>query len=254
MLSDWKDKVESFDERRDLVIVGPYNETIQYCVDQFISLAEISIRKQNYFAVALSGGSTPKAIYHSLASPQNRDKIDWTKVLLFWSDERSVPPNDKESNYHMALEAGLGSLPIKSENIFRMKAEENIEENACEYENLILTKIPNKVFDLVLLGLGEDGHIASLFPKTHGLKIQNKLVIGNFIPQKDTWRMTLTYECINSAKCTVLYVLGKSKAEIAARVLLGTFEPDLIPAQKIGTLNRRALWIMDNDAAELVNL
>ena len=163
-----------------------------------------------------------------------------------------MPPESEESNYHMAMAAGFASLPLKPENIFRMKAEENIEKNALEYEKLILTRIPNKVFDATLLGMGEDGHTASLFPMTHGLKVQNRLVIGNFVPRLDTWRMSLTFDCINASQHILLYVLGKSKAEMVERVLTGPYEPDLLPIQKVGTPIHRALWILDNDAAALV--
>jgi 6-phosphogluconolactonase len=248
----WKILVQDFDERRDIVIPGNQTETIQYCVEQFIEIAQNCIESQGYFAVALSGGSTPKAVYQILASPENRQKIKWDKVLLFWSDERNVPPEDKESNYHMAMEAGFASLPLKRENIFRMKAEDRIEEHALEYETLIQTRIPKKIFDVVLLGMGEDGHTASLFPMTHGLKVQNRLAIGNFVPQKNTWRMTLTYDCINSAGHILLYVLGKSKKEMVVKVLTGPYDPNIIPAQKVGTPTHRALWIMDEDASELL--
>lgn len=245
----WKEKVQDFDERRDIVIPDDYEETLKYCVNQFIEIANACIQQQGYFAVALSGGSTPQAIYQSLASQENRSKIDWSQVLLFWSDERSVPPDHKDSNYRMAMDAGFVTLPLKPENIFRMKAEENIEENALEYEKLIQTRIPKKIFDAVLLGMGEDGHTASLFPMTHGLKVQNRLVIANFIPQKSTWRMTLTYDCINVSRHILIYVLGDSKKEMTARVLTGSYEPDILPIQKIGTPSHRALWILDNAAA-----
>lgn len=252
LTENWRDKIQAFDERRDLVIPGGYAETIRYCVNQFIEIANTAIKKQGYFAVAFSGGNTPKPIYHSLASSENRDKIDWSKVLLFWSDERSVAPTAQESNYHMVMDAGFSSLPLKPENIFRMKAEENIDENALEYEKLILTRIPNKVFDAILLGMGDDGHTASLFPMTHGLKVQNRLVISNFIPKLDTWRMTLTFECINASKHTSIYVFGKSKREVVASVLSGPYEPDLLPIQKIGTPTHRVLWILDDEAASLL--
>lgn len=248
----WKAIVQDLDERRDIAIPGNCAETLRYCVAQFIEIADASIRDHDYFAVALSGGSTPKAIYQSLAAPENRNKVDWGKVLLFWSDERSVPPNDQESNYRMAMDAGFASLPLKPENIFRMKAEENIEKNALEYEKLIQTRIPQKIFDAVLLGMGEDGHTASLFPMTHGLKVQNHLATANFIPQKDTWRMTLTYDSINAARHILLYVLGKGKDEMVSRVLTGPYEPNMLPAQKVGTSTHRALWILDKDSSAML--
>lgn len=250
----WAHQLQNFDARRDILIPGSYEETIRFCVEQLIEIANAAIEDHGYFAVALSGGSTPKAIYKALASSENRDRINWSKVLLFWSDERSVAPTNPESNYHMAMEAGFKSLPLKAENIFRMKAEENIENNALIYEKLIQTHIPQKTFDAILLGMGEDGHTASLFPATHGLQAKGRLVIANFIPQKDTWRMTLTYECINSAHHILIYVLGKEKADMTKRVLTGPYEPDLLPIQKIGLPKHRACWILDSDAAALLPL
>lgn len=251
---NWKSKIQGFDDRRDLVIPGSYDKTIQYCVEQFIEIANISIKEHGYFAVALSGGSTPKAIYQALSSQKNKNKIDWSQVLLFWSDERNVPPTDKESNYHMAMEAGFSSLPLKPENVFGMKVENNIENNAFEYEQKIKDHLPNGVFDAILLGMGEDGHTASLFPKTHALKVENRLVTPNFIPQKDTWRMTLTFDCINKAHHILLYVLGKDKAQMVARVLTTSYEPDELPVQKIGTPSHRALWILDQDSSALLKI
>lgn len=242
--TNWKKQVKSFDDRRNIASIGNKEETIQYCIDQFIEIADSNIKDHGYFAVALSGGSTPKSIYEGLASPENSKRVDWSKVLLFWSDERSVPPTDADSNYHMAMQAGFSKLPLKPENIFRMKAENEIEKHAQEYEHLIKTKIPLQVFDAVLLGMGEDGHTASLFPHTKGLKIEDRLAIGNFVPQKNTWRMTLTYPCINSAKNILIYVLGKDKEEMVKRVLSGPYEPDLLPIQRVGTSKNKALWIL----------
>lgn len=248
----WKTEVQNFDERRDIAIPGNREETIHYCVEQFIEIANSCIEKQGYFSVALSGGSTPKAIYQALSSPKNRNRIDWTKVLLFWSDERNVPPNHQDSNYKMVMDANFSSLPLKKENIFRMKAENNLEQNALDYEKLIQKHVLNESFDMVLLGMGDDGHVASLFPMTHGLNVHHRLVISNFIPQKETWRMTLTFECINKAQHILLYVLGKEKQKMVEQVFLGPYNPNFLPAQKVGTPLHHALWIFDLDAAALL--
>nr|WP_166155079.1 6-phosphogluconolactonase [Neochlamydia sp. AcF84]NGY94701.1 6-phosphogluconolactonase [Neochlamydia sp. AcF84] len=250
--SSWKTKIQVFDDRRDLVAAGNYREALLYCVEQFINLANTCIENQGYFAVALSGGSTPKAIFQILTSLENRERIDWSKVLLFWSDERSVPPTHPESNYLNAMEAGFNALPLKATNIFRMQAENNIEENARHYQHLIQTKIPKKNFDAVLLGMGEDGHTASLFPQTSGLHAGDRLVIGNFIPQKNTWRMTLTYECINAASYILLYVFGKGKEDMVFQALKGPYNPELIPVQKVGTPTHKALWILDDNSKSLL--
>jgi len=236
------------DARRDLVIPGNKKTTIQFSVEHFIALANEAIKAHEAFFVALSGGSTPKAIYEVLADEKNQDRLDWTRVILFWSDERAVGPNHPDSNYKMAMEAGFDKLPIPKNKIFRMVAEQEIEKSALAYEQLIEKTMPQG-FDLVMLGLGEDGHTASLFPKTHGLHAQERLVVANYIPSMNTWRMTLTYHCINHARNTVIYVLGPGKANILKRALSTEYEPDTIPVQRVGTATNRALYICDNDAA-----
>jgi 6-phosphogluconolactonase len=246
--------IKSYDERRNIAIPGDQEATLHFCAEHFYETVQQSLKNQNYFAVALAGGSTPKAIYERIAAHPKRLTIDWTRILLFWSDERNVPPNHSDSNYAMALKAGFDSLNIPQENIFRMQAETDIEENAKVYENLILNKIPSQKFDLVLLGIGEDGHTASLFPYTHGLHANKRLVIANFIPEKNIWRMSLTFECINAAKQSCVYVLGSNKAEILQRLLNGPFNPDLLPAQLVGTLKHPALWIADADASAKLRL
>jgi 6-phosphogluconolactonase len=248
-----ENEIRSYDERRDIAIPGNKEATLRFCIENFIAVARKSIEERGAFSVALSGGSTPKAIYELLTQPQYRDQIDWNRALIFWSDERSVPPTDPESNYHMAMEAGLKTLPIPKDHIFRMEAEHNIEENALKYDELIKTKLSPGIFDLVMLGMGDDGHTAPLFPKTHGLHSNQRLAIANFIPQKDTWRMTLTFECINQARHIAFYVLGKSKAEMLKRVLSSPYDPDLFPSQRVGTPTHKALWIADRDAAHLLN-
>lgn len=253
MLKNWKESIHSFDDRRDLIVPGDATETIRFCAKQFIVVGQKEISEKGFFAVALSGGSTPKAIYELLSTEEYRHKLDWPRVRLFWSDERCVPPTDKESNFRMAMDAGFASLPIPEKQIFRMPAESpDLESAAKAYEKLIYEYVPEGKFDLVMLGMGDDGHTASLFPKTHGLHPNTSLVITNFIPQKDAWRMTLTFECINQAKEIAIYVLGKSKAKMVKQVLNGPYEPDNYPIQSIGTRTHKALWIVDKDAASLV--
>lgn len=243
-------QIEAFDQRRDLVLPGNKEETLTFCTEHWLYLARKSIQEHGYFAVALSGGGTPKAIFERLK--KQSAALDWTKVLLFWSDERAVPPSDAESNYHMAMESGFEALPIPPQHIFRMPAEGNIEEGARYYENLIVKQLPDQQFDLVMLGMGEDGHVASLFPQTHGLHVEERAVIANYIPQKSCWRMTLTFSCINAARNIAVYVLGESKAEMLARVLSEPYEPDLLPAQRVGTATNKALWIADSAASKVL--
>jgi 6-phosphogluconolactonase len=246
-------KPKSWDERRLLLIPGDYLSTLIFCVEHFIALAHKAIADHGIFCVALSGGSTPKAIFEHLCQPPYRAKVQWSKIFLFWSDERSVPPAHPESNYHMAMEAGFKDMDIPSSHIYRMRAEENIQENALRYEEQIRSVLKGQPFDLIMLGMGEDGHTASLFPHTEGLKVKDRLVIANYIPQKQTWRMTMSYGCINQARHIAIYVLGASKKEILKNVLKSADQFDNFPVQAVGTKENKALWIADEAAAALIS-
>lgn len=242
----------SLDERRDLIIPGGSADTIDFSIQQFLELAHSSIEHQGLFAVALSGGQTPKAIYQGVAKSKERSIVDWKRVLFFWSDERCVPLDHPDSNFRMAKETGLLQL-VPSENVFPMRADaEDLEQSATDYENLLIQKLPGRAFDLVMLGMGEDGHTASLFPKTHGLHPNERLAIPNFIPEKEVWRLTLTFSCINKARQAQVYVLGKSKAAMVKKALTGPYEPDQLPVQRVGTPEHKALWILDHDAASFI--
>lgn len=247
---NWKEKIESFDKRRDIIIAGSAEETVMFCTKQFLQIGRESIEKNGLFSVALSGGTTPNAIFKEISKPCYAQELNWSKVLCFWSDERSVPPDHSESNYFNAMHSGLENLPIPPENIFRMPAENNIEENAHAYDHLIREKIPSLQFDLMMLGMGEDGHTASLFPRTHGLHTKDRLVIANYVPQKHTWRMSMTYECIHNAKTICIYVIGANKSNAVAKILLSSYDPDNLPVQRIGTPSHKAIWILDTAASE----
>lgn len=249
---NWQQMIESFDERRDIIIPGDTKETVNFCVKQFLQIAADAIEKRGRFVVALSGGSTPNAIFKELTNEDNRSKIDWTKVFCFWGDERSVPPSHPDSNYHTAMQAGLSALPLPAANIFRMPAESDIEENTLAYEQQLLSICPSGEFDLVMLGMGEDAHTASLFPRTHALHSDQRLVVANYVPQKKAWRMTLTYKCINAARQIDIYVMGKNKAAMLSQVLSSPYDPDSLPIQRIGTSTHKALWILDRDAGEKI--
>ncbi|MDR3625171.1 MAG: 6-phosphogluconolactonase [Chlamydiales bacterium] len=242
--------IKRFDKRRDIVIPGNKDETLHFCVEHFIKTANDAIKDHGYFAVALSGGSTPKAIFEKLASDQNAKRIAWEKVRIFWSDERAVPPDNLDSNYKMAMDAFLTKLPIKKDQVFRMKAERDIEIHAILYEDSINRKV--KIFDLIMLGMGDDGHTASLFPHTQGLDIEDRLIVANFIPQKNVWRMSFTYTGIHNTRNLAIYVIGANKAKVLAKVLSSHYEPEEFPAQKIGTPACKALWIVDKDASSLL--
>lgn len=242
-------KPYAIDERREILIPGDQGETLDYAVTHWIAAAERAIREKGRFFVALSGGSTPKKIFQALSSKEYRDQVEWSNVFLFWSDERSVPPDHPDSNYHMALvEGGLNTLPIPIEHIFRMHAEEEIEKNALGYELTIKKQLGGRPFDLIMLGMGDDGHTASLFPHTKALLETKRLVVANHVPQKNSWRLSFTYTLINQAKEICLYVMGENKREMLEKVLTGPFNKEEHPSQNVGTKEHKALWIADTAA------
>lgn len=249
----WLKEVKTFDERRDIIIPGDQKDMVHFCIEHFLTIGKSAILHHQFYAVALSGGSTPKTIFQELSKPEYRDEIDWSRVYLFWGDERAVPPSHPESNFLMAMESGFNRIPIPRNQIFRMEAERDIEAGARRYEELIKQHIPWGSFDLVMLGMGEDGHTASLFPKTHGLHTNDRLVIANYVPQKDTWRMSLTFSCINASHNICIYVMGKSKAAMVKKILTDPYNPDTLPIQAAGTPLHKALWILDTEAAALIS-
>lgn len=252
--SKWQACIKNFDARRNIAMPGSHEETIEFCVEYFIERAREAILEKDCFTVALSGGSTPKEILKLLASETYSHRVEWSKVLFFFGDERSVGPENADSNYKMAMDCALKSLKIDPSHIFRMVAEKDPEENAEAYAKLIEEKVPNSQFDLITLGMGDDGHTASLFPHTQALDVTNRLVVYNEVPQKQTHRMTFTYPCINQAHHICFFVLGEKKAPMLKEVLQGPYVPHEHPSQKIGTQTHKALWIVDQDAAKGLDL
>lgn len=241
--------IESWDDRRVFVVPGHEQETLQFAKEHWIHSAKRSIQQRGRFAVALSGGSTPKAIYQLLSKEKD---LEWDKVYLFWSDERGVPSDHPESNYKMSMESGLKHLPIPPDQIFRMTAEKDPERNARDYEEKIRRVLGKSLFDLVMLGVGEDGHTASLFPNSPALSIEDRLVAAHFLPEKKSWRMTLTFPCINNSNQSAIYALGIQKAPIVRTVLDAPIISSY-PASRIGTSQHKTLWILDSDAASRLN-
>ena len=239
-----------FDERRDFISLKDEKAMIAFAVEHWIHSARRAIQQKGRFAVALSGGSTPKAIYRALAETK---EVEWEKVFLFWSDERAVPPTHPESNYYMAMEAGLKQVSIPKSQIFRMVAEEKIEKNAKEYEEKIRHNLGSSLFDLVMLGMGEDGHTASLFPGTEALRIEDRLATSNFAGPKKGWRMTLTFPCLEQSAHLAIYAAGKKKGITLAQVLTASIDSPW-PASRLGTPSRKALWILDQEAANELSL
>ncbi len=233
----------------DIRILNTPQELFQAAAAEFIALASTAIRDHEKFSVALSGGSTPKSLYSVLA----RSALPWDKIFFFWSDERHVPPDHPESNYRMAKEALLSIVPVPPENIFRVRAEEkdanvvakDYEEALRSFFRLRPGEFPR--FDLILLGLGPDGHTASLFPNTPALNETKRLVVANWVEKFKTNRITFTYPVLNYAACVIFLVSGGDKSEIVREVLENPGAD--LPSQKVHPANGRLLWLLDKDAA-----
>ncbi|NDD58105.1 MAG: 6-phosphogluconolactonase [Chlamydiae bacterium] len=241
-----------WDQRRDILIPGNASETIAFCVKHFLLAYHEAIKDHGAFYVALSGGSTPKSIFQALTTAPLCNQIDWSKIHLFWSDERSVGPQDPDSNFHMAMESGFKKMPIPAGNIHRMQAEEEIEKNAIAYQQKISSIVKNNSLDYIMLGMGEDGHTASLFPGTSALHEEKQLVVANWVPQKNTWRMTFTYPLIHLAKQVVIYVIGDNKKEMLLSVWNDHTHPHTYPVSFIGNSTHKATWICDSLAASKI--
>lgn len=203
------------------------------------------------FTVALSGGSTPKLLYQLLADPNEpfRERVQWAQTHFFWSDERHVPPDDPESNYRMANEALLAHVPVPENNVHRIPSENpNAAEAAGDYERTLIEVTNSSLprLDLILLGLGPDGHTASIFPGSQVLNETERLVAAPWVEKLKTYRITMTLPLINNAAAVMFLVSGADKAEIVREVLEG---PKQYPAQYVNPTNGEFLWMLDKDAA-----
>lgn len=218
--------------------------------DFIAETATETLRSKDVFSIALSGGSTPKTLYELLASGKYANKIDWRKTLVFFSDERCVSPDDEQSNFRMANESMLSKIEIPPENVFRIRGEIAPSEAAAEYENSIKQSLgADPSFDLILLGLGDDGHTASLFPKTRALRETKKIVAANYVEKFDAFRLTLTFPAINSAAKVIFLVTGANKAATVKKVL-SEESPDF-PASLIKPRGE-CVWFLDEAAASLL--
>ena len=225
-----------------------------HAADIFVTAAQSAIQEHGRFVVALTGGSSPVGIYKLLATPEYQSKIDWAKVFVFWGDERWVPLNDDLSNAKMSAENLLNHVPIPKGNIFPMyKQGVTPEGYAMEYEQLIKsTAGENGQFDLILLGMGDDGHTASLFPGEAVLKEENKWVAAYFLAPQNMYRITLTTPIINRARQIVVVTFGQNKAHALHQVLNGDYNPEQYPTQLLKPVDGKLLFLTDTAAAGLV--
>lgn len=239
-------------------IFSSFEELNFYAAEKFVEIANDSIARRGRFSVALAGGSTPKSLYQLLTSEEFVNKIDWEKVYFFFGDERNVTPDDEESNFRMASESFFKPLKIVGKNIFRWQTElKDARKTAADYEdkiknffNLSADEFPR--FDLILLGMGADGHTASLFPFSKALNEIEKIAVANPVEKLDTTRLTLTQTTINNAANVFFLVRGADKAETLRAVLEGDFEPEKYPSQAVKLRDGNLYWLIDREAARLL--
>jgi 6-phosphogluconolactonase len=223
----------------------------------FVEWAWQAIAKDSRFCVALSGGKTPETFYKILATQDFRTQVDWPRVHIFWSDERPVPPESSESNYGLARRELLVRVPIPGANVHRMEAERpNIGKSAQDYEDLLRQYLPTDArgfprFHLILLGLGTDGHTASLFPGQRGMRDTSRWVSTPMVPKIGSRRMTLTLPVLNAAHRAAFLVTGGEKAEVLYALLAGMANPPL-PAQLVTVPEGTRTILCDEAAARLV--
>ncbi len=217
----------------------------------FTHLAAEAISQRGRFTVALAGGSTPRQLYALLAGKE----IDWRSIHFFWGDERCVPPENPESNFRMAYDVLLSRVQVPAGNIHRIPAESPLDEAARRYETALhlFFGVNSPVFDLILLGLGPDGHTASLFPGAPAVRETTRWVAGvvhTTPPPPLLDRITLTPVVLNAARNVLFLVSGADKTEPLRKVLRGPFQPDLLPAQSVAPVDGKILWLVDRAAAQ----
>jgi 6-phosphogluconolactonase len=213
--------------------------------EHFVAQAAEAIAARSRFLVALAGGSTPRATYALLATDAFASRIDWSRVCVFWGDERCVPPDHADSNYRMTREVLLDHVPISTENVHRIAGELDPAQAAASYERELKTAMgADGRLDLVLLGLGSDGHTASLFPDTAALEERERWVAANYVERLGAWRITLTLPTINKARQVTFLVAGPSKAEPLVRIRAGADLPAGLVQPEEGQLT----WLVDRGA------
>src|ERR1043166_6842529 len=220
--------------------------------ERFVAVAEKACSEAERFSVALAGGRTPKRVYELLASDDFKSRITWPKVHLFFGDERAVPPDHPDSNYRMVFESLISKVPIHDDNVHRLAGEGDANANARDYENhlkLFFSGLRWPCFDLVLLGMGEDGHTASLFPGAEALAEQSRWVVVTRFPQTGQQRITLTLPVLNHAALVLFLVPEKEKAQRLAEVLRPNPTVKLLPAQAIKPIDGKLEWLVDAAAA-----
>jgi len=229
---------------------------VTVAAERFVALAAAAIRADGRFHVALSGGTTPKSLYEMLATDRYAARVDWSRVHLFWGDERCVPPTDPMSNYRMVRETLIDHVTLPDANVHRIRGEDDPAAAAAAYERELRNAFRTPAgpprhgarFDLVLLGLGADGHTASLFPGLTAVSEQERWVTAAYVAAVSMWRVTCTPVVFNTAAAVVFLVAGPDKAAMLREVLEGPYQPALLPAQAIAPGDGSVSWLLDADA------
>jgi 6-phosphogluconolactonase len=240
-------------------ILSQPGDIVRRAATEFVRAARDAVSKRAVFRVALSGGSTPKGLYSLLAADTAlREQTPWSAIHFFWGDERNVPPDHPDSNFRMASETMLSRVAASPSQVHRIRGEADAAEAALEYESVLraefgtaATELPR--FDLVLLGMGPDGHTASLFPGTKALHERSRLVTANWVGKFYTQRVTLTAPVLNNAASVMFLVTGEDKAAPLKAVLEGPFEPEQLPAQLIQPATGHLLWLVDTAAGRMLD-
>jgi 6-phosphogluconolactonase len=230
---------------RTVEVFATAGELFQAAAHKVANIISDALKRQPWCAIALSGGSTPKRLYELLAKNEG-GPIGWKRVQVFFSDERNVPPENPESNFRMAKESLFATGLVPGKNIHRIRGEYAADEAAKSYEEEIKKVLGNSTFDLILLGLGPDGHTASLFPDSPALKEQERLVVANRVEKLNTDRITFTFPLLNRAKHVMFMVSGADKSNIVRAVLSGEGE---YPSQRVSPTNGELIWVLDKDCA-----
>ena len=234
-------------------------ELFEAAAEEVLRAAKEAVEQRGRFTIALSGGSTPKNLFNLLAT-NARTVLPWDRTFFFWGDERHVPPTDPDSNYHMAEETMLSKIPVAAGNVFRMAAEnpdaaaaaEAYEQTLRKFFALETGQFPR--FDLILLGMGPDGHTASLFPGTAALQEKSRLVVANWVEKLKASRLSLTLPVLNAAACVTFLVSGMDKAAALHAVLEGDAPGEQYPSKLIRPVDGKLIWLVDRAAASALSI
>lgn len=234
---------------RSIQVVADVSALAVAAADQIIRVADDAIANRGGFSIALSGGSTPKTLLRLLAGESYAKRIDWKNWRVYFGDERCVPPDHPDSNFRMASEALLDRVPIRPDRIHPMRGEIDPQRAATEYGQLLKNDFGEGGLDLILLGMGDDGHTASLFPHTAALAETRHRCVANFVEKLGVWRITMTAPFINRARQIIVMVSGANKAKRVEQVLEGPRDTQNLPMQLIDPPEGQFLWLMDAAAA-----